>query len=144
MIAFCRGAGWRRAPARDGRGSGPGGPSRAQFLRSAVSWRSNRPSPRRCARAIPPTWGPTSSRSNGRTAATSLVTTTLSSAERPPTLCGSIAARAPLLDLKAPEGKDALVRLLKPADVFLSNLSPGAVDRIVSDQRADKGSTSVW
>lgn len=37
------------------------------------------------------------------------------------------------LDLKSVEGREILRQLLKTADVFLSNLGPGAVDRIVSD-----------
>jgi crotonobetainyl-CoA:carnitine CoA-transferase CaiB-like acyl-CoA transferase len=41
--------------------------------------------------------------------------------------------RSVVLDLKSPDGKAALCQLLKSADVFLSNLSPGAVERIVSD-----------
>jgi len=34
------------------------------------------------------------------------------------------------LDLKRPEGRDALSRLVARADVFLHNLAPGAVDRL--------------
>lgn len=41
--------------------------------------------------------------------------------------------RSVVLDLKLPAGKDELLRLIKTADVFLSNLSPGAVERIVSE-----------
>src|SRR6476620_5922787 len=40
--------------------------------------------------------------------------------------------RSVVLDVKAPEGKAHLLRLLETANVFLSNLSPGAVQRIVS------------
>ncbi|MEW9673745.1 CaiB/BaiF CoA transferase family protein [Ammoniphilus sp. 3BR4] len=34
------------------------------------------------------------------------------------------------LDLKKPEGKEILAKLLEKADVFLHNLAPGAVDRL--------------
>jgi crotonobetainyl-CoA:carnitine CoA-transferase CaiB-like acyl-CoA transferase len=34
------------------------------------------------------------------------------------------------LDLKKPEGKEILYRLLEEADVFVQNLAPGAVDRL--------------
>ncbi|CNF04417.1 L-carnitine dehydratase/bile acid-inducible protein F [Mycobacterium tuberculosis] len=40
--------------------------------------------------------------------------------------------RSVALDLKSHEGRETLLRLLKTADVFISNLSPGAVERIVS------------
>jgi len=40
--------------------------------------------------------------------------------------------RSVVLDLKSPEGKSKLLQLLAGADVFLSNISPGAVERIVS------------
>ena len=46
--------------------------------------------------------------------------------------------RSVVLDLKSPEGKDALCRLLETADVFVSNLSPGAVERIVSDSELEE------
>lgn len=39
--------------------------------------------------------------------------------------------RSVVLDLKSPDGRASLLRLLETADVFLSNLSPGAVERIV-------------
>lgn len=42
--------------------------------------------------------------------------------------------RSVVLDLKSTEGATALHRLLAEADVFISNLSPGAVERIVSEQ----------
>src|SRR4249919_1825858 len=34
------------------------------------------------------------------------------------------------LDLKRPEARDVLVRLIARADVFVQNLAPGAVDRM--------------
>jgi itaconate CoA-transferase len=37
------------------------------------------------------------------------------------------------LDLKATEGKAALLELLRGADVLISNLAPGAFERIISD-----------
>jgi crotonobetainyl-CoA:carnitine CoA-transferase CaiB-like acyl-CoA transferase len=40
--------------------------------------------------------------------------------------------RSVVLDLKTAEGRDALVRLLVTADVFLANLGPGALDRILA------------
>ncbi len=46
--------------------------------------------------------------------------------------------RSVVLDLKSPAGKDALLRLLETADVFLSNLSPGAVERIVSEAELEE------
>ena len=46
--------------------------------------------------------------------------------------------RSVVLDLKSPDGKDALRQLLTTADVFLSNLAPGAVERIVSDRELDE------
>ena len=46
--------------------------------------------------------------------------------------------RSVVLDLKLPAGKDALLRLLETADVFLSNLSPGAVERIVSEAELEE------
>lgn len=39
--------------------------------------------------------------------------------------------RSVVLDLKSEEGAASLLRLLETADVFLSNLSPGAVERLV-------------
>ena len=38
------------------------------------------------------------------------------------------------LDLKTAEGRDVLVRLLRDADVLVSNLGPGALERIVPDE----------
>jgi itaconate CoA-transferase len=46
--------------------------------------------------------------------------------------------RSVVLDLKSPAGKDALFGLLETADVFLSNLSPGAVERIASDRELEE------
>ncbi|MTD53699.1 CaiB/BaiF CoA transferase family protein [Amycolatopsis pithecellobii] len=46
--------------------------------------------------------------------------------------------RSITLDVKSPEGKAALFRLLETADVFLSNLSPGAVERIASADELEK------
>lgn len=40
--------------------------------------------------------------------------------------------RSVVLDLKTDEGRDTLVRLLGTADVFLANLGPGALDRILA------------
>ncbi|WP_280460513.1 CaiB/BaiF CoA transferase family protein [Nocardia carnea] len=40
--------------------------------------------------------------------------------------------RSVVLDLKTAQGKSKLLQLLAGADVFLSNVSPGAVERIVS------------
>src|SRR3954469_583271 len=37
------------------------------------------------------------------------------------------------LDLKRPEAKDVLRRLLSAADVFIHNLAPGAMDRLGFD-----------
>ena len=34
------------------------------------------------------------------------------------------------LDMKSPEGKEVLTRLLKTADIFVENLHPGAVDKL--------------
>ena len=39
--------------------------------------------------------------------------------------------RSMVLDVKSQEGRTTLLRLLETADVFLANLSPGAVDRLV-------------
>lgn len=41
--------------------------------------------------------------------------------------------RSVALDLKTDEGKEVLLRLLEEADVFLSNLAPGAMDRLVTE-----------
>ncbi|MEQ3553770.1 CaiB/BaiF CoA-transferase family protein [Pseudonocardia nematodicida] len=41
--------------------------------------------------------------------------------------------RSVVLDLKTAAGKQALGTMLRDADVFLSNLGPGAVERIISD-----------
>jgi itaconate CoA-transferase len=46
--------------------------------------------------------------------------------------------RSVVLDLKTSEGKDALLRLLEDADVFLSNLGPGAVERIVPEDELEQ------
>ncbi|GAA4683928.1 CaiB/BaiF CoA transferase family protein [Gordonia humi] len=46
--------------------------------------------------------------------------------------------RSVVLDLKAAEGKDKLLHLLEDADVFLSNLTPGAVERIVSSDELER------
>jgi len=42
--------------------------------------------------------------------------------------------RSVALDLKSDAGRDVLLTLLDTADVFVTNLSPGAVDRIVPDE----------
>ncbi|AWT55006.1 CaiB/BaiF CoA transferase family protein [Mycolicibacterium smegmatis] len=41
--------------------------------------------------------------------------------------------RSVALDLKDDAGREVLLRLLDTADVFLTNLAPGAVDRIIDD-----------
>jgi len=41
--------------------------------------------------------------------------------------------RSLALNLKTDEGKGVLLRLLEEADVFLSNLAPGAIDRLVTE-----------
>jgi len=46
--------------------------------------------------------------------------------------------RSIVLDLKSPEGRADLRRLLETADVFLSNLSPGAVERIVPEAELER------
>ncbi len=46
--------------------------------------------------------------------------------------------RSVTLDLKTTEGKDKLLYLLESADVFLSNISPGAVERIVSNAELER------
>ncbi|MHD0307395.1 CaiB/BaiF CoA transferase family protein [Rhodococcus erythropolis] len=46
--------------------------------------------------------------------------------------------RSVTLDLKTTEGKDKLLHLLESADVFLSNISPGAVERIVSNAELER------
>jgi crotonobetainyl-CoA:carnitine CoA-transferase CaiB-like acyl-CoA transferase len=40
--------------------------------------------------------------------------------------------RSIALDVKSEEGRATLLRLLESADVFIANLSPGAIDRLVS------------
>src|SRR3954451_5942110 len=45
--------------------------------------------------------------------------------------------RSVILDVKSEEGRTDLLRLLRTADVFLSNLSPGAVERIVSERELE-------
>lgn len=42
--------------------------------------------------------------------------------------------RSIALDLKSPTGRDVLLRLLDRADIFLSNLAPGALDRLIPDE----------
>jgi len=42
--------------------------------------------------------------------------------------------RSLALDLKSEQGKGILLRLLERADVLLSNLAPGALDRLVADE----------
>jgi crotonobetainyl-CoA:carnitine CoA-transferase CaiB-like acyl-CoA transferase len=42
--------------------------------------------------------------------------------------------RSLAVDLKSPDGQDVLLRLLERADVFLSNLAPGALDRLIPDE----------
>lgn len=42
--------------------------------------------------------------------------------------------RSVAVDVKSGEGKDVLVRLLRRADVLVSNLAPGAFDRILTDE----------
>jgi len=46
--------------------------------------------------------------------------------------------RSVVLDLKSPAGRRSLLGLLRSADIFLSNLSPGAVDRIVTRDQLDE------
>jgi crotonobetainyl-CoA:carnitine CoA-transferase CaiB-like acyl-CoA transferase len=46
--------------------------------------------------------------------------------------------RSVALDVKSSDGRASLLRLLETADVFLSNLSPGAVERIVSDPELEQ------
>jgi crotonobetainyl-CoA:carnitine CoA-transferase CaiB-like acyl-CoA transferase len=46
--------------------------------------------------------------------------------------------RSVVLDVKSEEGRASLLRLLKTADVFIANLSPGAVDRIVSGPELER------
>jgi len=41
--------------------------------------------------------------------------------------------RSIALDVKTPEGRQVLMKLLEDADVLLSNLGPGAIERIVAD-----------
>lgn len=43
-----------------------------------------------------------------------------------------------VLDLKSEEGKDALLELLKTADVVISNLAPGAFERIIPNETLDE------
>lgn len=45
--------------------------------------------------------------------------------------------RSVVLDVKTVEGRQALCTLLRDADVFLSNLGPGAVERIVGDDELE-------
>lgn len=44
--------------------------------------------------------------------------------------------RSLALDLKAPEGRDILRELVRTADVFVSNLAPGATERLLPDTEA--------
>ena len=43
------------------------------------------------------------------------------------------------LDLKRPEARDVLARLLARADVFVQNLAPGAADRLGARRRRNSG-----
>jgi itaconate CoA-transferase len=43
-----------------------------------------------------------------------------------------------VIDLKSPEGKQQFLDLLASADVLVSNLAPGAFERIVSDQQMEQ------
>lgn len=43
-----------------------------------------------------------------------------------------------VLDLKSEEGKEALLELLKTADVVISNLAPGAFERIIPNETLDE------
>lgn len=53
--------------------------------------------------------------------------------------------RSVALDLKDDAGREVLLRLLDTADVFLTNLAPGAVDRIVDDSTlAERNPRLVW
>jgi crotonobetainyl-CoA:carnitine CoA-transferase CaiB-like acyl-CoA transferase len=46
--------------------------------------------------------------------------------------------RSLALDVKSPDGRATLLRLLETADVLVANLSPGAVDRLVSPEELEQ------
>ena len=99
-------------------------------LEGSSSSRSNRPSPRRCARAASPTPARASSRSSGRRAISRAATTRWRRASAPIS-SGSTAARNRWCSISTkPDDKALLEAMLAKADVFIQNLKPGAVAKL--------------